>query len=206
MDSRGRQSANGFLGIIAGAARRAALFPQFFPIPHPGGDLIRQGKTELVGEHADLAAMVGLVRNHVAEHFRANLPWLRPAVPEKFLDGVFRVVEGVSQHLCAASGTLSQCRTSLPRRATHAVQLCRNFQVRSGKPDPFAADIVHVGENHRDAASLPGRLGTPHGEVEIFDENLINAIVGGENLDGGTGELIVNLCSRRSHGAVLLGQ
>jgi hypothetical protein len=39
-----------------------------------------------------------------------------------------------------------------------AVELWWNLQVRSGKPDPLAADIVHVGEDRRNGAGLAGRL------------------------------------------------
>ena len=41
--------------IVAGAARRPALFPQLFPIPDPGHHLVRQPESELMREHTHLA-------------------------------------------------------------------------------------------------------------------------------------------------------
>jgi hypothetical protein len=74
------------LRTVAGAARRPALFPQLFPIPHPGRQLVRQWESELMREHTHLAAMVGFVREHVAQHFHANRPRRSPAVSAKLLD------------------------------------------------------------------------------------------------------------------------
>ena len=54
------------LRIVAGAVRRPALFPQLFPIPDPVRYLVRQRESELMREHADLPAMVGFVRKHIA--------------------------------------------------------------------------------------------------------------------------------------------
>src|SRR5208337_4727231 len=74
------------LRIVAGAARRPALFPQLFPIPDPARHLCRQRESELMREHTYLPAMVGFVREHVAQHFHANRPRLSPAVSAKLLD------------------------------------------------------------------------------------------------------------------------
>jgi hypothetical protein len=38
----------------------------------------------------------------------------------------------------------------------------------------------------------------------MFDENLVDAIVGGENLDCGSAELRVNFALTRDHGSLLL--
>jgi len=153
-------------------------------------------------EHADLPAMVGFVRKHVAQHFRANRPGLSPPVSAKLLDAA-PAVERFSQHLRAASGALGQSRASLLRRAVRAVELRRNLQVRSCKPDPLGADIVHVGEDGGNRAGVAGRFGCrwfgrrwfgdPGGRVKMFDEKLVHAIVGGKHLDCGTAELSMNL-------------
>src|SRR5512133_4173590 len=74
--------------IVAGAARRPAFFPQFFPIPDPVRHLIRQRHSQLMREHTHLPAMVGFVRKHVAQHFQANRPRPSPAVSAKLLDAV----------------------------------------------------------------------------------------------------------------------
>jgi hypothetical protein len=74
------------LRIGAGAERRAALFPELFPIPESGRDVDRQRESELMREHTHLAAMMSFVRKHVAEHFHADRPRLSPAVSVKLLD------------------------------------------------------------------------------------------------------------------------
>src|SRR6266851_5569840 len=199
------------LRSVAGAARRPALFPQLFPIPDPGRHLFWQRESELMREHAHLPAMVRFVRKHVAQHFQANRPGPSPAVSQKLLDAAFvlttapTAAERFSQHLRATSGALGQSRAGLLRRAVRAVELCWNLQMRSCKPDPLAADIVHVREDRRNdtGAGLAGRFGSPSGRVKMFDENLVHAIIGGKDL-GGSAELSVNLGLTRGHGCVLL--
>src|SRR6202166_4326246 len=174
------------LRVDAGAARRPALFPQLFPIPDPVRHLLRQRESELMREHTHLPAMVGFVRKHVAQHFRANRPWRSPAVSAKLLDAAPTTAERFSEHLRTASGAIGQSRAGLLRRAVRAVELWRNLQVRSCKPDPLAADIVHVREDRRNGAGLAGRLGSPGGRVKMFDKNLVYAIIGCKNLDCGS--------------------
>src|SRR5208337_1896435 len=105
-------------------------------------------------EHTHLPAMVGFVGKHVAQHFHPNRPRPSPAVPAKLLDPATTTAERFREHLRAASGALGQSRTGLLRRAVRAVELGWNLQVRSGKPDPLAADIVHVREDRRNGADL----------------------------------------------------
>src|SRR6202030_1858905 len=173
---------NDSLRIVAWAARRPALFPQLFPIPDPVRHLVRQRESELMREHTHLPAMVGFVRKHVAQHFRANWPKQSPAVSAKLLDAAPTTAERFSEHLRAASGALGQSRPSLLRCAVRAVELWWNLQVRSCKPDPLGADIVHVREDRRNGAGLAGRFGSPGGRVKMFDKNLVYAIIGGKNL------------------------
>jgi len=75
-----------FLRIVAGSARRTSLFPEFFPVPDSIGYIVGEWKSNLVREHADLAAVVGFVGKYVAEHFHADRPRLSPAVSVKRLD------------------------------------------------------------------------------------------------------------------------
>jgi len=183
---------------IAGAGRRPALFPQLFPIPKAARHLVRQRESDLVREHTHLPAMVGFVRKHVAQHFRADRPRPSPAVSVKLLDAAPTTAERFSEHLRAASGALGQSRTGLPRRAVRAIELRWNLQVRSCKPDPLTADIVHVGEDRRNGAGLAGRLGCPSSWVKMFDKHLAHAVVdkkdlGGKVPDCGSTELGVNL-------------
>src|SRR5882724_2316168 len=181
------------LRIVAGAARRPALFPQLLPIPDPGRHLGRQRESELMREHTHLPAMVSFVRKHVAQHFHANRPGPSPAVSAKLLDAAPTAAERFSKHLRAASGALGQSRTGLPSRAVRAVELSWNLQVRSCKPDPLAADIVHVREDRRNGADLAGRFGSPGGRIKLFDKNLVHALVGGKDLHCGSAQLRVNL-------------
>jgi hypothetical protein len=159
-------------------------------------------------EHTHLPAMMSFVRNHVAQHLHANRPRPSPAVSVKLLDAAPRTGERFSKHLRAASGALGQSRTGLLRRAVCAMELGWNLQVRSGKPDPLAADIVHVGEDRRDAADVAMWIDwrfcwwfcSPGGRVKVFDKNLVHAIVGGKDPDCGAAELGVSLGLTRGHG------
>ena len=144
-------------------------------------------------EHTHLPAMVGLVSKHVAEHFRANRPRPTPAVSEKLLDAAPAIAERFSEHLRAASGALGQSLAGLLRSAARAVELSWKLQVRSGKPDPFGTHIVHVREDRRNTADLAGRFGSPGSRVKMFDKNLVDAIIGGKDLDRGSTELSVYL-------------
>ena len=89
--------------------------------------------------------------------------------------------------------------------------------MRSGKPDPLAADIVHVREDRRNGAGRHRagragrfgcrRFGSPGGRVKMFDEHLVHALIGGKDLDRGSAELRVNLGLTingltRSHGGL----
>jgi hypothetical protein len=82
-------------------------------------------------EHTYLPAMMGFVRNHVAQHFHADRPRLGPAVSEKLLDAALTTAERFREHLSAASRALCQSRAGLLRRTVHAAELWRNLQVRS---------------------------------------------------------------------------
>src|SRR6266851_10191388 len=195
------------LRSVAGAARRPALFPQLFPIPDPGRHLFWQRESELMREHAHLPAMVRFVRKHVAQHFRANRPGPSPAVSEKLLDAAPTTAERFSEHLRAASGAPGQSRAGLLGRAVRAVELSWNLQVRSCKPDPLGADIVHVREDRRNRADLAGRFSSPSGRVKMCDKNLVHPITSGKDLDCGSAQLSlkssVNLVLTPGHGSLL---
>src|SRR5216683_5990967 len=187
---------------------RATFRPRALPHAGSGRPLFRQRESELTREHKHLPAMVGFVRKHVAQHFRANRPRPSPPVSEKLLDAAPTTAERFSEHLRAASGALGQSRAGLLRRAARAVELWWNLQVRSCKPDPLGADIVHVREDRRNGADLAGRFGSPGGRVKMFDKNLVDAIIGGKDLDCGSAQLSVNLSVNlvltRGHDSLLL--
>src|SRR5262249_15622273 len=91
---------------VARAARRPALFPQLFPIPDPARHRARQWESELMRKHAHLPAMVGFVREHVAQLSRANGPGRGPAVSAKLVHPAPRTAERFREHLPAAGGAL----------------------------------------------------------------------------------------------------
>src|SRR5271163_2741126 len=132
-------------------------------------------------EHAHLPAMVGFMRKHIAQHFRADGPRSSPAISEKLLDAATTTIERFGEHLRAASGALGQPRTGLPRRAARTGKLSWNLQVRGSKPHPLRADVVHVREDRRNAAHLAGRFGFPGARVKMFDKNLVHALIDGKN-------------------------
>ena len=136
-----------------------------------------------MGEHADLAAVVGFVGQHVTKHFKANRPGGCPAISAEFLDAAGSSAECVRKHFGAASGAFGQCRAGLLRGAAGAAELSRNLEVRSGKPDPLGANIVHVSEDGDDRAGLTGRLGAPSRRLKMLDEHLVHALIGRKDLD-----------------------
>src|SRR5438270_8587079 len=144
-------------------------------------------------EHANLSAMMGFMRDHVAEHLEANRPGLCPAVAVKLLDAAATVGQRFGEHLGAASSTLGQTRTGLLRCAMGPVELGRDLEMWSGEPDPLTADIVHVREDGRDGSCPAWRFGSPCCRFEMFDHKLVHAIAGGEHLGRVSTELSVNL-------------
>jgi hypothetical protein len=155
-------------------------------------------------KHTHLPAMVGFVSKHVAQHFRANRPRPSPAISAKLLDEAAITAERFGEHLRTTRGALGQSSTSLLRRAVRTVELRWNLQVRSRKPDPFSADIVHMGEDGRNGADVAGRFGFPCGRVEMFHKHLVDAVINGKDLDRGPAELSMNLVLTRGHGSVIL--
>ena len=112
----------------------------------------------------------------------------------------------------SASATISSQRAalpanpaaSLPRRALRAMQLSWNLQVRSCKPHPFAAHIVHVRENRHNAARLARRFGSPSSRLKMLDQHLVHTFTGGKYLDCSSAERSVNFHLARGHGSLPL--
>jgi hypothetical protein len=165
---------------------------------------MRQRKSKLMREHTHLPAMVSFVSKHIAQHLHANRPRRSPSIPAKHLDAAPAPAQGFTKHLRAASGALQQSRTGLLRRAVRAVQPRWNLQVRSRKPDPLAADIVHVRKDRRNAADLARRFSFPGVRVKMFDKILVHTIIRGKHLDCDAVELSANLGFTRGHGFLLL--
>ena len=62
----------------------SALLPKLLPYPDPIGGL--DGETQLMRQHACLAAMMGIVHDHVGEHGGASGPGSGPTVAAELLD------------------------------------------------------------------------------------------------------------------------
>lgn len=69
--------------------------------------------------------------------------------------------------------------------------------MRSRKPDPLAADVMHVREDRCNGASLirrfGRRLGSPRRRIKMFDQHLVHAIVGRKHLNWYPAKLRANL-------------
>ena len=168
-----------------------------------------------MGDHADLAAMVGFVGQHVAEHFNADRPGRRQAVASKDFDAGLVIglpcPEGFGKHLRAARGALGQSRAGLLRCAGRAVELCWDSEMRSGEPDPLAANVMHVGEDGGDGPGLVRpragqfrreigwRFCFPGRRVQVLNQELVHAVVGGEHLNCGSAELRISLGQKGGH-------
>jgi hypothetical protein len=131
-----------------------------------------------------------------------------PAGPSIFSSSANRSIDGtiaerLSEHVRTARGALGQSRTGLPRRAVRAVELRWKLQVRSCKPDPFGADVVHLSEDRRNGAGLSPRFGPPGGRVKMFDQNPVDAIICRKDPDCRSTELRVNLGLTRGQGSLL---
>ena len=75
----------------------STLLPEFFPMPNFVGVLDR--KAQLVRQHAYLAAMMSVVRNHVGKHSGASGPGSGPAIAEELPDATLWPAQGFREHL-----------------------------------------------------------------------------------------------------------
>ena len=73
----------------------------------------------------------------------------------------------------------------------------------SGQPDPFAADVVHVGEDRCNGADIAGRPHLPYSRVEMLDDELVHSLVDGKYARGGWAELRLKLGFARGHDSSL---
>jgi hypothetical protein len=96
------------LGLTRSALCRvgsqADVLPEFFPVPEAG--VFGEGVAQLVGEHQDLAAVVGFVGEDVGEHGAGGGPGGHPAVADELGDAAIRVGgESIREHALALGGT-----------------------------------------------------------------------------------------------------
>lgn len=141
---------------------------------------------ELVGDHADLSAVVSFVGEHVGEHLRASGPGLGPSVAEEVGDGWVRA-EGFREHPGAGGGALGQGSGDGLRRGGAGEQGWAR-DVRGGETEPLEADVVDVGEDGGDGAGVGRGTGLPEaGAVlsDVIEKKLECALVDGEETDCG---------------------
>ena len=170
---------------------------KFFPRPHFGRGLRRQREAELMCEHADLAAMMGIMRNHVCDHRGISGPWFGPAVAAKLF---YKALDqGLLNHFAAEGGAFGQRHAHLLGGAAAAVKRGRKLEMRGRESQPFSANVVHMGKDGGDGASAAWWFGAPGGGIEMIEDNLVHAVVDGVNLDecligclGSAGHWILN--------------
>jgi len=143
-------------------------------------------------EHTNLTTVMGFMREHVAEHLRACRPGASPAVAAKHTPASV-AGEYLSQHRSTAGRALGECFAYLLRRALAAVELWWSPDVRRRKSHPLAANIVHVGEDRGDGPDVARRFGSPRRRIDMFDESLVDAIVGSKYLGGSAVQLRLGL-------------
>jgi hypothetical protein len=153
---------------------------------------MRQRKSKLMREHTNLSAMVSLMSNHVTQHLHANRPGLCPTISSKAIDTP-TTPECLTKHLLTPNRALRQSRTRLILRTVRAIQQRRNLQVRSRKPHPLAANIVHMRKDRRNAPNLTGRLRPPRARVKMLDKTLVHSIISSKHLNRSPIKLSVNL-------------
>ncbi len=168
--------------VVSMRRPESALLPELFPAPNSEGGLARQREPQLMSEHAHLAAVVGLVRDHVGEHGCARRPRFSPAVAMKLFNAALRV-ESLLQHLRTECGTLREGLLDLLRRAVGTGELGWPLQVRRGQAKPLAADVVDMAEDGGDGARFAVRkLGSPRAGIEMLEHQLVHAVVDRERL------------------------
>jgi hypothetical protein len=132
----------------------------------------------MMGQHAHLAAVMRIVRNHVRQHRGIRRPRLRPPIAAECVDSAAGSRQSGRQHVAAACGTFSQSRPSLLLRASRVVERGRELQMRRRQPQPFPADIVNVREDGGDSPSpASGQFRAPCRGIEVLEHDLIHAFV-----------------------------
>lgn len=138
----------------AGTLTGVVLLPELVPPPDSAASHIRKRVAELVGEHEDLATVVGFVGKHVTEHGTAGGPDRYDGVAEELCDAAIGLArEGVGEHGETGSGAFFVGSGSLLDGAVVRVERRGTFQVRRGVFDPAETRVVKMGEDGGDSAA-----------------------------------------------------
>jgi hypothetical protein len=133
-----------------------------------------------MGQHAYLAAMVGIMHDHVSEHGRAGRPCSGPTVAAELSHTTVRAAQGFSQHFRAKECALCQCNLRLMLRAPRAIELGGKLHMRGGEPQPLATNVVHVRKNSCNGPRIAAvRLRSPRPRVQMLEDELVHAIIHG---------------------------
>src|ERR1700721_2973113 len=128
-----------------------------------------------MSQHTNLAAMMGVMRQHVGLHGCPRRPRFRPTVAVE--DLVLRLGKGFRQHVGAAGAAFEQSRRGLFLRTAATLKCRRERQVWCGEPYPFTADVMDMAKDGGDRTTLiPGQLGTPRGRIEMLEDDLIHPL------------------------------
>ena len=68
--------------------------------------------------------------------------------------------------------------------ASGAIEFRGKAEMWGSEAEPFATDVVQVGEDGGDGASAAGGwLGAPDAGIEIFEQELVDGVVNGEGFE-----------------------
>ena len=144
------------------------------PLPHAEHGFLGQGMAELASEHGDVPAVVGIVRDQVAEKSRN--------IGAKALDAAITLQGAADDY---AEGVAAGFQRAQGLRWSHrgAIELLGNvFCLR--RLQPHHAHIVHVGDDGCNGAALAvRRLRRPGCRRKIVDQILVDAVVGVEGIE-----------------------
>ena len=174
----------------------SALFKESLPTPHGGHGFHRQWKAQLMRQHANLSAMMRVMRDHVGDHGNTRRPGLRPSVALEVLDLPLRT-QGFTDHLSTKPRAPGERKACLPRCASAAVELRRKRKMGCGEPQPLAADVLHVSKYCRDRAGTAARrLRPPGSRIKFLQDDLVHPVVDRISLGQCLGNVIWNNCAR----------
>src|SRR5438309_2107528 len=164
----------------AGARGKSSMLPEFLPLPDAVHGFVG-AVAKLVGQHQNLTAMVGLVREHVSEHGPSGGPRWRPTVARELCNAAIRSGrESIRQHAQALGGAFLLRSSSLLHGAAVGIEWRRTLQMRCRPLQPLKRGFVQMSEDGRDGpaiAFLTGRLGTPRTRVEMREDELVHGVV-----------------------------
>lgn len=141
-------------------------------------------------QHADLAAVVGFMREHISNHGSTRGPRAGPTVAHELPDATLRTGESFGEHLGAALRTFGKRRARLLLRTAGTIKLRRQLEMRRGKSQPLATNIVDVSEDGSDGARAAAwRFGVPSSRVEMLKDELVHCVVDREGFQQNVAEL-----------------